>query len=51
MRKLVPEEFKFLAHGYSATQMLVTPQPELLTTLPQMRLVGVKELANNMTIT
>lgn len=51
MRKLVPEEIKFLARGYSATQICVTLKPELLTTLPQKRLRGEKGLPNTMTVT
>lgn len=51
MRKWVPGEMKFLAHGYSATQICLTLEPELLTTLLRMRFPGEKDLPNHMTVT
>ena len=47
VRQPVQGKRSHLAHGYSATQILLTPKPELLATLSQMRLVGEKELPNN----
>lgn len=42
-----PGEMKFLAHGHLATQILLTPKPERLTTLSQLRLTGEKKTPNN----